>query len=700
MTHDLHPLLDSRSLAVIGASDRPGSPGEKVLRYLRTSGYQGTVRPINPRYRELAGLPCGDHISEYRDEHIDHALLLVPAGSVLQAIDDCGAAGVRTVSVYAGGFDAAGTGGDELAAAARGHGMRMLGPNCLGLVNAHDGLVASSANSWMGIPLRAGPVSVLSQSGALGTYLVGLLADAGLGLRYFVSTGNEADVGLGELLEHVAADPHTQVALVYLEGTRDPEGLVRGLRAAYESGTTVVTVKAGATAVGASAVQAHTAALAGDDDVYDAVLRASGAHRVVGLRDAVDAVQVALHVGADEHPPQRAAVISTSGGLGIMAAEALEREGFALPPMPPAVQAAVRELLPHATPQNPIDGSADMARQPDAFAQVLDRCLGSGEVDAALVSISSLGRAAELLDPLADRLREVAARQRLPLVVHGVMPDEERTAFVDAGILSHPDPAGAAQLLGIRRRLAARRMAVRTFTLDRPGPDPSASGAARPLMDDEAMALLADAGVPFARWRRVATWEPVTTESVGDLRFPLAAKLLRPGILHKADHGLVRLGLEDLEAVETARRELGGSPDAAAGGDADRLLLQEMATLGDLELLLGVRRDPTFGRIAVIALGGVLTELHRRRMILLPPFTDGAVREALTELDEHGLLGGFRGRPPTDVDAVVAAVLALADATDRDDLIEAEVNPLLVGPVGAGAIAVDAVVRLRVPGTG
>lgn len=699
MTSDLQPLLDSRSLAIVGASDRPGSPGAKVLRYLRESGYRGTVRPINPRHRELAGFPCGDHISQYRDERIDHALLLVPAGSVLQAIDDCGAAGVGAVSVYAGGFDAAGTGGRELAAAARAHGMRMLGPNCLGLVNAHEGLIASSANSWMGIPLRAGPVSVLSQSGALGTYLVGLLADAGLGLRYFVSTGNEADVGLGELLEHVAADPQTRVALVYLEGTRDPEGLVRGLRAAHEAGTVVITVKAGATAVGASAVRAHTAALAGDDDVYGAVLRATGAHRVVGLRDAVDAVEVALHTEAAEPPPQRTAVISTSGGLGIMAAEALEREGFALPPMPPEVQAAILDLLPHATAQNPIDGSADMARRPDAFAQVLDHCLGSGTIDAALVSISSLGRSAELLDPLADRLREVSARHGLPLVVHGVMPDEERAAFADVGILSHPDPAGAAHLLGIRRRLADRRTDVRTFALDGPGPGALTAEAVRTLMDDDAMALLADAGVPFARWRSVPPRQPVTTEGVGGLRFPLAAKLLRPGVLHKADHGHVRLSLADLDALEAARQEFVGDLDPAPNGDAERLLLQEMAG-ADLELLLGVRRDPTFGRIAVVALGGALTELHRQRVILLPPFTDDAVRDALSELDQHGLLGGVRGRPPADIDAVVTAVLALAVATDRDDLVEAEVNPLLVGPVGVGAIAVDAVVRLRVPAAG
>lgn len=699
MTSDLHPLLDSRSLAIVGASDRPGSPGAKVLRYLRESGYRGTVRPINPRHRELAGLPCGQHISEYRDERIDHALLLVPAGSVLQAIHDCGAAGVSAVSVYAGGSDAAGAGVGELAAAARTHGMRMLGPNCLGLVNAHAGLVASPANSWMGIPLRAGPVSVLSQSGALGTYLVGLLADAGIGLRYFVSTGNEADVGLGELLEHVAADAHTRVVLVYLEGTGDAEGLVQGLRAAHEAGTVVVTIKAGATAVGASAVRAHTAALAGDDDVYGAVMRATGAYRVVELRAAVDAVEVALHTNTDERRAQRTAVISTSGGLGIMAAEALEREGFTLPPMPAEVQAAVLELLPHATAQNPVDGSADMARRPDAFAQVLDHCLGSGAVDSALVSISSLGRSAELLNPLAHRLREVAAQHGLPVVVHGVMPEEERTAFANAGILSHPDPAGAAHLLGTRLRLADRRAGVRAFALDRPGPGPLAP-VTRALLDDDAMTLLADAGVPFARWRSRPAQEPVTAESVGDLRFPLAAKLLRPGVLHKAEHGHVRLGLEDLDALESARQELVGGLRTAPDGDADRLLLQEMVTGRELELLIGVRRDTTFGRIAVVALGGALTELHRQRVIVLPPFTDDAVRKALAELDQHGLLGGHRGRPPADVDAVVSAILALADATDRDDLVEAEVNPLLVGPVGVGATAVDAVVRLRVPATG
>lgn len=680
-------LLDSRSIMVVGASDRPGSAGLKAMTYLAGGSYTGEVLAVNPRLESVLGVPCVGTISDHEGRAIDHALLLVPGSAVLGAVEQCGRIGVRAASIYAGAVvDGDGADGrDRLRELAQEHGMRLLGPNCLGVVNAHTGLIASSANSWTGIGVEPGRVSVIGQSGAVGTYLVGLLEDQGLGLRYYVSTGDEVDLGLGEILDHVAEDPETRVVLVYLEGLRDPDAFVAALDRARRGGTTVIVIKAGSTTVGAAAVQVHTAALAGDDAVYDAVLAEGGALRARTLEEAISAARVALTLDERARPPRATLVLTSSGGLGIMTAEALERRDLTMPPIGASVRAEVLEVLPHATGTNPLDGSAEMPRSPETYEQVLRACFAADH-DSAVVSLSSLGRSEKLFGPLRERLLAVADEGTL--VLQGSMRAEDRASFWAAGIASAEDPDAAAALLALRRDLLLLRERARTIVPSRP-----TTGDAVPLRDDEAMQLLAGEGVPLAPWRAVPLDRPLDPEALEGLVGPFAVKVARRGVLHKADLGLVVLDVPDADAVEVERERLAAGPDASPD---DRILVQQMVGGATLEMLVGLTTDATFGHVGVVALGGALTELYGRRAIVVPPFDRDAVERSLRRLDTLGVLDGFRGSGVLDRASIVDPILTFLHAVDRPDVVDAEMNPLLVGP-DRPPVAIDAVIRMVGP---
>lgn len=680
----LGPLLDSRTVAVVGASSRPGSSGERAVHHLAAAGYQGEVVLISRREPEIAGRRTYPSLTAYPGP-IDHALLLVPAAALETTIRDCVAKKVGAASIFAAGFAEVGNEGGQqqrrLCELAASGGVRMLGPNCLGVMNAGTGLMATASSALESIDVRPGPVSIVTQSGAVGMHFVALLSQAGLGLSYYVSTGNEADVTAAEVFDHIATDGATEVVLTYLEGVRDPERFCASLQRLRDAGKTVIAIKVGRTSRSSAAVASHTAALAGNDAVYDAVLKRLGVLRVDSLSAAVDAASLVVRGATRRRRPDRVAVVSISGGLGVLMAEALEARNYGLPVPSAAAQSAMRELVAFCTPGNPIDVTGQIVAEPKKLADFLGLVAADRRWDAIAVLLSYTVLVPRVFEIFREALLRRASDPEVLLAVEGLLSEDQYRDLASGGILAGRDSADLVRRLDLVRALhdaQSRREAYR----------PTAAGLApdTTLPDVTAMTLMAEAGVPMADWLPIlATADAASV--VEKLGGSAALKVLIPDVLHKADAGLVKTGIRPTDAAAAAAAMMAGRPAEAV------LIAQAMAPAGGAEVILGARRDEVFGLVYLVGHGGLGAEATADTVVLLPPVTRTEFTEGLSAL-RTPVRTGSGG--VIDDQALWKALQGLIELTaSHPDITEAELNPVIVGPPGAGAVAVDAVIRGR-----
>lgn len=685
----IEALLDSRSLAVVGASDTPGSPGLRAMQTILGSGFVGEVLPVNPRRPVFDGVPAAASLDEVRPGPIDHVLVLTPARTVPAVLRSCVARGVGAVTVLSSGI---GEGAVEeqaaLLAEILGHtGMRVLGPNCLGVVNAHSGLIASPASAFVSGQITAGPISIVSQSGAVGAYLVGLLSEVGLGVRYFASTGNETDLRLGEIVGHYAQDDFTGAVVIYLEGLRDVDSFIPAVAECRRLGKNVVVIKAGATSVGAAAVQSHTAALAGDDAAYDAVFDRLGVFRARSITEAAIALGASLPPLRTPHRIERIAVVTTSGGLGILAAEALVGEGFELPDVPAKTQVHMRDLLPLCTPHNPMDLGGTVPTDPEAFLDLLQLTVTNLKLDSLVVVVSNLPRSPVAWASIRSTLTALIGSTDAVVAVVGALSADDISYLRALGAVTATDPVTAAQELRVLDQVTALRSSTGSVKVH-PIVEPPAE--IRALGDVEAMTRLAECGVRFPE-QLVINLASDETPDLSAVRLPAAVKLLQTGVLHKAAAGNVVIGVDDRDELA----ELITSFRAKATGEG-HILVQTMVDDVIAEVIVSARRDETFGPMYVIGTGGRHVELLQDRVILLEPVTAADVAAAMEQLVFLGDLGPHAGACARDVWGVVEA-LRRALAQDPA-VVEIEINPVILRSQSPAGVAVDAVVQVGQPG--
>jgi acyl-CoA synthetase (NDP forming) len=680
----LGPLLDSRSVAVVGASSRPGSSGERAVHHLAAAGYRGEVVLISRREPEIGGRRTYPSLTAYPGP-IDHALLLVPAAALETTIRDCVAKQVGAASIFAAGFAEVGSEGGQqqrrLCELAASGGVRLLGPNCLGVMNAGTGLMATASSALESIDVRPGPVSIVSQSGAVGMHFAALLNQAGLGLSYYVSTGNEADVTAAEVFDHIATDGGTDVVLTYLEGVRDPERFCESLERLRDAGKTVIAIKVGRTSRSSAAVASHTAALAGNDAVHDAVLKRLGVLRVDSLSAAVDAASLVVRGATRRRRPDRVAVVSISGGLGVLMAEALEARNYDLPVPSAAAQSAMRELVAFCTPGNPIDVTGQIVAEPEKLADFLRLAAADRQCDAIAVLLSYTVLVPRVFEVFSEALLRRAADPEVLLAVEGLFSEDQYRDLASGGILAGRDSHDLVRRLDLVRALHDARSRRKAYR-------PTAAGLApdTTLPDVTAMTLMAEAGVPMADWLPIPA--PADAASVVEkLGGSAALKVLIPDVLHKADAGLVKTGIRPAGAEAAAAAMMAGRPAEAV------LIAQAMAPAGGAEVILGARRDEVFGLVYLVGHGGLGAEATADTVVLLPPVAREEFAEGLSALrtplrtDSGGVI---------DDQAVWKALQGLIELTaSHPDITDAELNPVIVGPPGAGAVAVDAVIRGR-----
>ena len=694
--HDsLTALLHPRSIAVIGASDDPARIGGRPLAYTRGAGFAGPVFPVNPRRAVVQNLPAFPSIAEV-PQPVDTALIAVPAPAVVETAEACAAAGVKAAVVFSAGFAEAGEEGrrrqQALSALAAESSMRIVGPNCLGVYNSANGFFGTFTTTLEAARPAPGGVGLVSQSGAYGSHLSLLATRRRIGIRFWVTTGNECDVDVAETIGWLARHPDITVVAAYVEGVADRDRLLASLAAARERGKPVILQKVGRTGIGADAVRSHTAVLAGSDAVYDGVFRQFGVHRA---RDAEELLDVAYAATFGAFPAtRRVGLMSISGGVGVQMADEAVACGLDVAPLSDRAQARLKARLPYASPRNPVDVTAQAFNDIDLIRSNLDVMLEEGRYDAIVAFFTFVAAAEAMVAPIRETLHD--ARRRHPdhlLMLSIVGPPDVVRRYEEAGCPVFEDPSRAVRAVAALARLRE--------SFDRPAPAPAPPPAAAPLPsapvgEADARRVFAEAGLPVLESRRCRTAREAA-EAAEAFGFPVALKIASPDIAHKSDAGAVALDLGSAEAVAEAFAAVHDNartahPDARLEG----VLVSPMAA-GGVEMILGVQHDPTFGPVVLCGLGGVFVETLRDVSFRAAPFDADEARRMVRELRGLPLLTGARGRPPADLDALADALAALSRfaAAHAGRIESAELNPVLVRPAGQGVTALDALIVPR-----
>ncbi len=686
----LRALLAPRSVAVVGASSDPSRIGGRPIAYYLRGGYEGALHPVNPGRETVQGLRAYPDLASIPGE-VEFALLAVPAKALEAALAACAEKGVRAVVVFSAGFAETGPEGAALQARlvgrARAAGIRLLGPNCLGLYDAATGHCPTFTSFLQDGPPPEGRVGLITQSGAFGTHLLNMARARRLGVRLWASTGNEADVTLAELLEHAIGAGGLDAVGLYMEAVHDRARFLAALDLARERGVTVGVMKVGTSEVGAEAARSHTASLAGSDAAFDAGLARSGTPRARTTEELLD-ILYAASIGPLPKG-RRLGILTVSGGAGALMADAAHAEGLAVPPLPEAAQAAIAARNPLCAPRNPVDVTAHALNDPSLIGDALGAMAASGAFDMTAAFFTSWTASPVIGPVIREAVGARAPGAPFALVCQG---DEATLAGYEAeGCLVFEDPSRAVRALA---HLARAGEAARREAAPDPPPAPSVRLDGRPMGEAEAKAVLARAGIetpPEATARTPAE----AAEAARAIGFPVALKIVSPDLAHKTEAGGVALGLRDAAAVEEAASAmLARVGRAAPEARLEGLLVSCMAGEG-VELIVGARVDPVMGPIVVAGLGGILVEVLRDVATELAPIGPRRARAMLGRLRGAGLLEGVRGRPALDLEAAADALARLSAllAANADVLDSIEINPLLVR--ARGAVALDALIVPR-----
>jgi len=693
----LDRLFHPRSVAVFGSVKR-GKIGHQLLTQLVEGGFPGALLAVNPRAEAPEGLPSVPAFAALKPsaQPVDLALVAVPAPFVNEVILSCGAAGVPFAVVLTSGFAEAGHVEEEraLARAACQAGVRLIGPNCAGIMNTASRLYAS-------IEVRAlpGRTAFLTQSGAVGGAVLGLARERGIGFSTFVSYGNRADIDEAELLEYLSEDPQTGVIGLYLESLSDGREFLRTVQRVTRR-KPVVIIKAGRSGSGLRAAGSHTGALAGSDAVFQAMVQQSGAVRVPGMEEMLD-----LCEGFTRLAPlagSRVVIVTNSGGPGILTADRAEELGLEVPPTPETVRAALREFLPaHCALANPIDLTVEGTRE--NYSRALRAALAGEGFDAAV----AINVATPFLDSvaLAEGILEAAselegaeggrvqggpaqptakgsARAPKPLAavfMAGEIVVEASRRLKDGGVPVLPTGERAAAVLaGLRDYYRHRERPGGELPPD-PDPETLSLAADGPVLEPDLVDFLEAEGFPFPP-HAYARSERQALEAAGRLGFPLVLKAVSPRILHKSDAGGVVLGLRSLQAVRRAYAAMRGRLE---GQDLRGVMLYRQVE-GAVEMIAGVKRDPAFGPVVLVGAGGLFTELLRDACLRIAPFEREEALRMIGSLRAARLLQGYRGSPARDRGALADLLARLARLASRYPAIrELDFNPVFVLERGA-----------------
>lgn len=675
-------LFTPKAVALIGASGDPNKNSGRPQRFLKAHGYSGAVYPINPGREEVQGTKAFKSVMEVPGA-IDHAFIMVPAATVADAVRDCGAKGIAVATIYSDGFAETGADGlalqRQLVATAREAGVRLIGPNSMGVIHPASRLMLS-VNAVLEMDgIEAGGLSLISQSGTILGTLLSRGAARGMGFARMVSVGNECDLGVGELVDLLVDDPETKAILLFLEAVRDGDRLAAAARRAFAAGKPVIAYKLGRSEAGRELALSHSGAIAGPAKAADAYFRAHGIARV----DMLEGLLEAAPLFQNKSPPngKRVAVVTTTGGGAASVADRLGALGAEIVAAPESVRSALRD---HGLElgRGPLVDLTMAGTREGVYGAALENLLAADEIDAVVTVVGSSGQfkpelaVAPIVEKATGAAKPVAA-------FIAPQADQSLALLQQAGIANFRTPEACAD--AVMAYLNWRGPRPVPPSMDTSAANSLAANATDPVLNEREAALVFRAlGVPIGAAQVVkGPGEPV------DLAFPLAAKILGRAIQHKTERGLVRLGIETPDALWAEVESL-----LATAPEAEGVLVQEMAQGGIGEVIVGYRHDTEAGPIILIGPGGIMAEVYDDAAVRIAPVTVDEAMEMIHEVKGLAPLRGFRGKPSGDLAALAETVAAFSQmALISPTVLEAEINPLIVRPAGQGVVAVDALLR-------
>ncbi|TDA63847.1 MAG: CoA-binding protein [Clostridia bacterium] len=711
----LEEMFHPKSVALIGASIDPGKLGTYPLQFFTTLGYGGQVYPVNPKYKEIAGRRCYASLSDIPGK-VDLAVISLPAGAAVEALEECGARGVRASVIISSGFAEAGAEGrqlqERLRQVAQRYNMAVMGPNCVGFINWPERVTASFISVLEEGMLPEGNACFITQSGALSGLVVKAAKERGLGLRYLITTGNEAVLTLTDYAHYIMqTDPDIGFILGYIENISDGEAFKVCARRALELGKPLIFLKAGRSEEGARATASHTGSITGADDVYQAVFSRYGVIRAGDLDEWLD---IAVLCQAARWPRgDRVGILTLSGAVGALMVDTCAETGLHLAKLAPETREGLKKVLPpFASVENPVDITAQIRARPEVFKEPLRLVAEDPNVDMVAVFIGA-ARGGE--KTVAEGMAEIARRSSKPILVSWLpLPGTESLAIMqEAGIPYFSEPSRALGAMGKLREYVAKRerflsgsylntlegieagyeqkvKAIRQiFTEVR-------SQGRLVLTEAEAKAVLQEWGLPVPRGEVVSSLAEAEI-AARRLGWPVVMKGSSPDVVHKTDFGLVKLGLPGLEEVRSAFWELVAGMKGIAGEHA--MLVEEMITGNGVEVMLGARNDSRFGPVITFGLGGIFVEILRDIVVWPAPVSVAEALEIVQRTKGYRVLEGFRKRPAADLESLAEGIhqVSLLVYLMREDIAELDINPLFVREKGMGFTVEDALIVLTGP---
>ncbi|HXW58766.1 MAG TPA: GNAT family N-acetyltransferase [Solirubrobacteraceae bacterium] len=704
---NLDSLFSPTHVAVVGAGGEPIQLGHIVMRNLVDAGFEGVAYPINPGRESVGGIQAYASVADTPAKP-ELAIVCTPAAAVPGVVRECAQAGVAAIAVLSAGFREASDEGaalEDLVAEelARADSPRLLGPNCLGVIVPRLGLSASFAGA---MPID-GHVAFVSQSGALVSSVIDWALAERIGFSCVVSVGNMLDIDIGDLIDYLGQDPRTRSMFLYIENVTKARKFMSAARA-FARSKPIIVYKAGRFAASAQAAVSHTGAMAGEDAVYDAAFRRAGLVRVQRIEDVFASAELL----AREHPVRRGrlAIVTNAGGPGVMAADALLARDGSLAELQPETIASLDAVLPPAwSHANPIDVLGDAS--PHRFADAVKAALADAQVDAVLVILTpqamtdAVGTAEAVLEAHREGPKTGMGKPLLAAWMGGHSVREGLERLSTGGVASYPYPEQAIDafmdLVSYARNLQTLHETPRTipvsFTLDRARAKQLMSAVlsegGTPLSEISSKALLEAYEIPVTKPLPALSAEDAVAVAT-EVGYPVALKLRSPEVTHKSDIGGVELGLASADDVRVAYdRILESAREHRPGVVVQGVTVQPMAGSSGYELVLGARKDPTFGAVILLGAGGVAAELLHDRAMDLPPLNERLAVQMLQSLRIWPLLAGHRGRPRIDLDALLEVVMRFSYlVADYPEISEIEINPLLAGSDGCTALDARAVV--------
>jgi len=709
MTSELSKLLAPESVAIIGVSESPTRIGGRLFKYLTKHGYKGELALVNPKYKELNNVKCFPSISDVPMK-IDCALVAVPGKFVLSVLNECADNNVDSAVIFSSGFAEMGNDGkkaqDKLKELAKTKNMRICGPNCIGLVNFNDNIVLSFSQFLEVDTLIPGNIGFISQSGALGGSMANRAQDNSIGLSYFISSGNEADLEVSDYIKHlVLHDEKTTVIAAVIEGFKDGAKFIEAADLALEHGKPIIVLKIGETEVGKKAAASHTGSLTGSDSVIDAVLNQKG---VIRVRNYDELFQTASLFSKGKIPKgNRLGIISSSGGAGIIMADHYTKLGLVVPePSQKTIDLASKEMASFGQVANPLDLTGQIFSDPTMFKRCMRLFIEEDNFDIIQVNMSmvagqgSVDRAQQLLESVRGSSKPVVAWWAA-----GSLSDPGIKILNNSSIASFRSPDRCA--IAVKSLVKYHQLAERTARIIDKSHTPDDSidlNRAKAILETndtslsehQSKELLKLYGIPVTIEKLVNS--PQEAISVAEeIGFPVVLKIDSPDILHKSEADVIRLGVSSIEEIVSCYEEL--IENAVRYNSQARIngvVVQEMIQ-GGTEVIAGMSLDPQFGPTIAFGLGGIFVEVLKDISLRVTPLSESDAKSMVQEIKGYPILKGIRGRARADIEAVEDLLLKLSQLAEdwKDYIAEIDINPLIVLDEGQGVKALDALVVLK-----